>query len=46
MPASATTIGRAIASTEPNAMSKMIIAAMMPMPSLDGGGVRSDCWMS
>ena len=46
MPASATTIGSAIASTDPNAISKMKIAARMPMPSLDGSDGRSDCWMS
>ena len=45
MPASATTIGSAMASTEPNAISKMTIAARMPMPSPEIEG-RSDCWMS
>ncbi len=45
MPASATTIGSTIASTEPNAMSRMRIAARMPMPSPESDG-RSDCWMS
>ncbi len=42
IPASATTIGSTIASTDPNAMSKMITAAMRPMPSPDNDG-RSDC---
>ena len=45
MPASATTIGSTIASTEPNAMSRIKIAARMPMPSPESDG-RSDCWMS
>ncbi len=45
MPESATTMGSAIASTDPNAMSRMTIAARMPIPSPDNDG-RSDCWMS
>ena len=38
MPASATTIGSTIASTEPNAISRMKIAARMPMPSPESDG--------
>ena len=35
MPAMATTIGTAMASSEPNAINKMTIAASSPMPSPD-----------
>jgi hypothetical protein len=45
IPDSATTMGNAIASTDPNAINKMTIAARMPIPSPDSDG-RSDCWMS
>ena len=45
MPVSATTIGRTIASTDPNAINRMMIAARMPMPSPESDG-RSACWMS
>jgi hypothetical protein len=42
MPAKATTIGRTIARTDPNAISKMRIAARRPMPSPESDG-RSAC---
>ncbi len=46
IPPNATIIGRAIASTDPNAIKRIKIAASTPMPSLEGSGVRSDCWIS
>ena len=45
IPAIATTIGTAMASSEPNAINKMTTAASSPMPSPESAG-RSDCWMS
>ncbi|MGD0808724.1 MAG: hypothetical protein ABSA91_03340 [Acidimicrobiales bacterium] len=37
MPTSAVRIGSPIATTDPNARSMMMIAAVMPIPSLDPG---------
>ncbi len=45
-PLSATTMGRAMASTDPKAMSRMMMAATMPISSLEGSGWRSAWVMS